>query len=74
MDLTKVIESFRTFERIKAQNNWSHNYDKTEWWHFQYCVDKQATFSDELELIGVSESRLRTCGWSTDAQLDRKPG
>ena len=74
IDMTSVIESTRTFERIKAQTNWVHSYNKTEWWHFQYALDKQETFSDELELIGFSESRLRTAGWSSDVQLDHKPG
>jgi hypothetical protein len=74
IDMTNIIESTRTFERIKAQTNWAGSYNKTEWWYFQYAVDKQETFSDELELIGFSESRLRTCGWSSDVQLDHKPG
>jgi hypothetical protein len=74
VDLTALIESTSTFERIKAQTGWNGNYNKTEWWHFQYKVDKQPTFLDEMELIGYSEAKLRRCGWTTDDLLDHAPG
>jgi hypothetical protein len=42
--------------------------------HFQFELDKQLTYLDELELIGVDEARLRACGWNTDPMLDHAPG
>lgn len=74
IDLTALIESTGKFERIKAQSGWNGTYNKTEWWHFQYIVDKQETFLDEMELIGYSEKKLRDAGWATDEALDHKPG
>jgi peptidoglycan hydrolase-like protein with peptidoglycan-binding domain len=74
VDLTDMITSGNTFERIPAHGNWNTNYDATEWWHFQYSLDKQATFEDELELIGFTEQQIKDAGWSTDAELDHKPG
>lgn len=74
INLTREIQSSGTFERIKAQSNWASNYNKTEWWHFQYVPDKQPTFQDELELIGYTEDEIRKAGWSTDAELDHPPG
>jgi hypothetical protein len=74
IDMTSIIQSTREFERIKAQSNWANSYNKTEWWHFQYALNKQDTFSDELELVGYTEDQLRRAGWSTDANLDHKPG
>lgn len=73
IDMTYLIQSTNRFERIKAQNNWSGTYNKTEWWHFQYSVEKQATFSDEMELVGVTEAQLQTAGWGTN-DLDHRPG
>ena len=35
---------------------------------------EQATFLDEMELIGYSEQKLRLCGWDSDALLDHPPG
>jgi hypothetical protein len=56
-------------------------YNKQEWWHFQYAKDMQATFIDELELIGFSEVEVRkvkdgngVVKWPTDNDLDVKPG
>lgn len=74
VDLTDIIESTGKFERIHAQSGWQGSYNKMEWWHFQYKLDKQPTFLDEMELIGVDEARLRSCGWTTDAMLDHAPG
>jgi hypothetical protein len=74
VDLTTLIESTQKFERIHAQSGWEGDYNKTEWWHFQYKLDKQTTFQDEMELIGVDEARLRICGWNDDATLDHAPG
>jgi hypothetical protein len=72
--MTSIIQSTRRFERIKAQNHWSGTYNKTEWWHFQYAIEKQAAFSDEMEFIGVSDAQLQTAGWSTNGDLDHRPG
>jgi hypothetical protein len=74
LDLTALIESTNQFERIHAQSGWQGTYNKAEWWHFQFKLDKQSTFLDEMELIGVDEVRLRACGWTTDAMLDHAPG
>lgn len=74
VDLTDLIEASGKFERIKAQGGWQFAYNKTEWWHFQYKLDKQATFLDEMELIGYSEQKLQSCGWQTPALLDHAPG
>jgi len=74
IDLTALIESKGTFERIKAQSGWETTYNKTEWWHFQYKLDKQETFLDEMELIGYTEKQLREAGWNTEEMLDHKPG
>jgi hypothetical protein len=60
--------------RIKAQAGWNGSYNKTEWWHLQYKVDKQETFLDEMELIGYSEAKLRAAGWNTIKLLDNAPG
>jgi hypothetical protein len=43
-------------------------------WHFQYKLDKQETFLDEMELIGYTEKQLREAGWNTEEMLDHKPG
>ncbi len=74
IDLTAEIQSTGKFEHIPAQSNWASNYDKTEWWHFQYKIDKQKTFQDELELIGFTEADIQSKGWNTDAMLDHVPG
>jgi hypothetical protein len=74
IDLTSVIESTGKFERIPAQNGWNGSYNKTEWWHFQYKLDKQPTFLDEMELIGYTEAQLRAAGWSSPQMLDHAPG
>src|SRR5688572_19815449 len=74
VDLTALIESTGKFERIKAQSGWNGSYNKTEWWHFQYKLDKQETFLDEMELIGYSEAKLRAAGWNTVDLLDHAPG
>ena len=73
VDLTDEIEKGGLFERIPAQAGWEGTYNKTEWWHFQWKRDKQETFQDECELVGISEEALRNAGYS-DADMDRKPG
>lgn len=73
IDLTELIEAGGNFERIKAQTGWKENSKKLEWWHFQYCIDKQATIQDELELIGISEAQLLRAGWLIK-DLDHAPG
>jgi hypothetical protein len=42
--------------------------------HVEFELDKQLTFRDEVELIGVDEVRLRARGWNTDPMLDHAPG
>jgi len=74
VDLTDLIESTGKFERIKAQGGWQQSYNRSEWWHFQYKLDKQPTFLDEMELIGYTEDFLRKNGWPTDEMLDHAPG
>ncbi|HTQ02488.1 MAG TPA: hypothetical protein VMI54_01485, partial [Polyangiaceae bacterium] len=81
IDLTATIESSGKFERIPAQKGFDdpsvdkHTREKKfEWWHFQYTVDKQATFLDEVELIGFSEKELISRGWKTLADRDHAPG
>jgi len=73
INLTEMIEA-GGFSRIKAQTGWESSYNKTEWWHFQFNADLQATFQDELELIGYDEKKIRAAGWKTDAELDHAPG
>lgn len=81
LDMTALIESRATFTRVHAQKGFDDTslpsgtrYNKTEWWHFQYTVDIQKTFQDEMELIGVTEKQLNAAGWSTEADLDHAPG
>lgn len=74
VDLTELIESSGKFERIKAQGGWEKIYNRSEWWHFQYKLDKQPSFLDEMELIGYTEDFLRKNGWPTDGMLDHAPG
>lgn len=81
LDMTAAIESAGKFERIRAQKGFDDStllekdrYNKTEWWHFQYKVDVQETFLDELELIGKTEEQVKAAGWKTVAELDHKPG
>lgn len=73
IDLTAEIEKNGLFERIPAQGGWDTKYDKTEWWHFQFMPEKQATFQDECELVGISEADLKKAGY-TVADMDRRPG
>ena len=73
IDLTAEIEKNGVFERISAQGGWDTDYNKTEWWHFQYALDKQLTFQDECELVGISEAAMKKAGY-TDSDMDHKPG
>jgi len=72
LDLTQFLADIK-FTRIKAHSDWQTNSKAVEWWHFHYEVDLQETFLDEVELIGVSEDKLKTAGWST-VDMDKKPG
>jgi hypothetical protein len=81
MDLTAMVESRGTFQRIAAQSGFDDKslakkvrQKKLEWWHFQYIVDRQATFLDEVELIGFTEKEVKARGWKTEADLDHAPG
>ena len=73
LDITRLLQQ-SNFVRIKAHSNWQTNAKGMEWWHYHYNKDIQATFQDEMELIGNTEETLRRQGWDTDAKLDRKPG
>ena len=73
LDLTKEIESGGLFERISAQSGWEQKTQKSEWWHFQWVPEKQKTFQDECELVGMPEKELRASGYS-DFDLDHSPG
>jgi hypothetical protein len=73
LDLTECLETAGHFERIPALSGWETNYRRTEWWHYHYAVDKQDTFLDECELVGITEQRLLAAGY-TRADLDRRPG
>lgn len=73
INLTNEIEKNGIFERIPAQGGWDTDYNMTEWWHFQYALDKQVTFQDECELVGISEAELRKSGYS-ELDMDRAPG
>ncbi|MFN0106426.1 MAG: hypothetical protein ACKV2U_30590 [Bryobacteraceae bacterium] len=75
-DLTALIESTGEFERIRAQDGWGPSgpaYNKSEWWHFQWKPEKQETFHDECELVGITEADLRGAGYG-DGDLDHRPG
>ena len=72
-DLTAAIENGGLFERIPAQSGWEREYRASEWWHFEWVPEKQKTFQDECELIGITERQLRDGGYS-DADLDHPPG
>ena len=73
VDLTAEIEKGGLFERIPSQAGWEGTYNKTEWWHIQWKPDKQDTFQDECELVGISETALRNAGY-LELDMDRKPG
>jgi hypothetical protein len=73
IDLTAEIERGGLFERIAAQNGWERDTRMSEWWHFQWVPEKQQTFQDECELIGIAEPELRAFGYA-DADLDHRPG
>ena len=73
LNLTKEIEKDDNFEHICAQTGWEQATPKSEWWHFQWVPDKQKTFQDECELIGIAEKQLRASGYG-DADLDHPPG
>ncbi|MBL8217043.1 MAG: hypothetical protein JNK87_40360 [Bryobacterales bacterium] len=73
IDLTTKITEDGKFERIKAHTGWEDNTNKSEWWHFQWVADKQATFEDECELIGITSKELKDAGYS-ETDRDRAPG
>ena len=73
IDLTTEVTSGGQFERIRAHTGWEQNTNKSEWWHFQWVPDKQATFEDECELVGITTQDLKNAGYS-EADRDRPPG
>lgn len=72
IDLTALLDTVH-FERIAAHENWQKYDIYSEWWHYQYNVEKQATFLDECELIGISEKRLIDARYTVD-EMDHEPG
>jgi len=73
LDLTAEIQGGGLFERIRSQNGWQQDTRKAEWWHYQWVPEKQPTFQDEAELIGITEQQMRAVGYG-DADLDHLPG
>lgn len=73
INVTEFLKA-RGFVRIKAHSNWKTQPKGQEWWHFHYDKDLQATFQDEMELLGYDEATLKKHGWNTDLKLDTKPG
>lgn len=73
LDITATLK-MAGFIRIKAHSDWITNKKASEWWHFHYNKNLQATFQDEMELLGYNEATLRKNGWDTDLKLDKKPG
>lgn len=81
VDLTKLVTEDGYFENIRAVEGWDDTTvpqlkreKKIEWWHFQYTKDKQKSFLDEMELIGVSEIDLLKSGKRTVDSIDKSPG
>lgn len=72
LDLTALLKS-HDFERIPARSQWKTKGKRREWWHFNYLKDVRPTFLDEMEMIGYTETQLRSWGWS-ESKLDSKPG
>jgi hypothetical protein len=72
VDLTSLLETVQ-FERIAAHEGWEKYDIYSEWWHYQYGVDKQATFLEECELVGISEKRLLEANYTFD-EMDGEPG
>lgn len=73
LDISAEVTKNGDFERIPAHTGWESNTNKSEWWHFQWKADKQATFEDECELVGISSQDLKTAGYSND-DMDKRPG
>ena len=71
-DLTELLAS-ANFERVAAWPDWEHHNNRAEWWHYQYSVDKQETFLDECELVGMGEAHLLSAGYSIE-EMDKRPG
>jgi hypothetical protein len=72
VDLTALLESVH-FERIAAHEHWEKYDIYSEWWHYQYNVDKQPTFLDECELVGIGEKRLADARYTIE-EMDQEPG
>jgi len=72
IDLTALLETVQ-FERIAANDGWEKYDIYSEWWHYQYGVDKQVTFLEECELVGIGEKRLREANYTID-EMDGEPG
>jgi hypothetical protein len=72
IDLTDHLEQYQ-FRRIPAREGWEKINIRAEWWHYYYAADRQETFVDECELVGISEQRLLAAGYSME-EIDRRPG
>lgn len=72
LDLTAILAAYK-FDRVPAHEGWESNYLRTEWWHYHYGAEKQETFLDECELVGVSEDNLLRAGYTLE-EIDRRPG
>ncbi|MEZ5403409.1 MAG: peptidoglycan-binding domain-containing protein [Bryobacteraceae bacterium] len=72
VDLTALLHE-GGFEGIVAQPGWESSYLRSEWWHFQYRHQKQDTFLDECELVGIGEEQLLRAGYAI-ADMDGQPG
>ena len=72
VDLTALLETAR-FERIAAHADWEKYDIYSEWWHYQYDVEKQPTFLDECELVGIGEKRLFEARYTVE-EMDHEPG
>ena len=72
VDLTELLGSFG-FERVRAQTGWERWDVRSEWWHYYHAILQPETFLDECELIGISERRLISAGYSR-AEMDGEPG
>ena len=77
----KATDEEKKAAKAEEADEYKSLYNKQEWWHFQFSVDMQPTFIDELELIGFTEPEVRkvkdkagNLKWPNDGDLDVAPG